>query len=541
MKMHAIREERLLVYAVLLISVAVLGSSAQAQLPEPDIYIIPDQLSAESSFVMVADPGSVDGPVRIVWVSGEGYGLFPYINEKYMCYFSDTDENAICGPSPFRVPTTPGYPYMMDVSSFDSGGDNGTTATHIEVGGLKLDPRVSVSSNGNAMMVVYVSGGNADSVRYRVYDSSFSAITSSYQSLSLIPESGAFNGSVSLGTGVYYIAFKANSTTDFGGGIYRVNTGGSSGTSYGILTAESLDIEMFVDEGAYPTVPVNKRITNGLNQTFTGVSIDLPATEPIDIRSYIRISPSNSTIFPNSFVYYNVSFIKAIDRGMDIYTTAIIKSGTSELGTIPVRVKLSVRGSTTSDCSNLPDREKCLGGLCCSGVCRDGADCCSSTDCLSGTCDSNYRCTTDALSCSSGLCRISCYSGEEASGETCTTSGGSQGICCVAAANECEGETDGTSCSGGYVCYFEQCVECYEDDNCLSGYECSTANTCIEITVPEPEFDLFTIILIIAVIAAAGVGAFIFLKKFRKKASAEDEFEKDKDDEEEAFDEDEFY
>ena len=48
-----------LVFAVFL-SLAAAGAAA-AQLPEPYVTLIPDQISAGSSFAIVADPGEVTG------------------------------------------------------------------------------------------------------------------------------------------------------------------------------------------------------------------------------------------------------------------------------------------------------------------------------------------------------------------------------------------------------------------------------------------------------------------------------------------------
>ncbi len=512
---------------------------ASAQLPAPEVRFIPDQLSAGSSFAMVADPGEVAGPVRVNWVTGEGYGLFPYVDGKYMCYFSETDPNAFCGPSPFRLPSTEGYPYLVDINTIDIEGKQGNTSLNVEVGGLKLDPRVTVNSQNRATMVVYVIGGIADSVTYRVYDSSFSPVTS-YRPLSLIPQNLAFNGSVSLGIGKFYIAFKANSSEDFGGGIYMVDTTGGStgGVSYGVLQAESLNIEMFADEGTVPDIRVNKMITNTLNQTFSGVTISVPSTSPVDIRDYLRFTPSNSTILPNSMIYYNVSFRRAIDTGMDINTNAEIYSGGSILGSIPIRLKLSVRGSASSDCTSSSDGEKCLGGLCCDGVCRQGADCCSSLDCTTGTC-LGYECVVSDTECIEGTCRASCYTGEEATTEQCTNNG-ITGVCCVEV-NECEGLADGTPCSSG-VCCNGFCEECCDDADCLSGYEC-IAGSCFETSAPSGGIDIITIILIIAIIGGAAFGVWYYLTKIKKKSSEkeEEDFEKDKKDEEELFDEEEFY
>jgi hypothetical protein len=531
------------VFALMLIP-ALLANTAGAQLPRPDVEFIPEQISAGSSFVIIADPG-IEGSLRITWVSGEGYGLLPYTNAMYMCYFSETDEDSLCGPSPFRLASTPGFPYLMDVSTFDSEGNQGNTTIDVDVGGLKINPIITVGGSGRITMVACVLGGMADSVTYKVYGSDFTPVTSSYHDMTLIPENACYNASVDLGKGTYYIAFKADSADDFGGGIEKVSTGSVTTTTDYTLEAEKIDVEMFVDEGTIPAIPVNKKITNTENQAFDDLSIVLPVTSPINIRGYISARLTNTTISPNGFLYYNVSFIRAITSGMDINTEADIMSGTDVLGKIPIRLKISVQGGGGSvDCTGLYDGAKCLGGICCLSVCRAYAECCSDSDCGTGeTCGTDYRCSSGVIDkfCSSGTCRTgltSCPSGQTETGSC--ASGGSIGICCLEE-DECSGKADMESCySGNGVCCDEECIEygecCGLDSQCGSGKEC-IGNYCSVKENGGEGFD-FTLVLVIAVIALAGVGVWWYLTKYKKKGSSGEEELKEGD---EVFDEEEFY
>lgn len=532
---------RVFVYAVLLVLFQ--ASQAQAQLPDPSVMFIPDKLSAESSFVMIADPGSVGGSVRMNWVVGGGFGNLPYINGKYMCYFSDTDYMSTCGPSPFRFPTMEGYPEAMDVSTFDSQGNEGNTTIEVEIGGLKIVPDITVDfDSGTANMLVYTSPSLAESIQYRVYDSQFSPKTP-YASLKRMAGGiPYFNGSVELDPGVYYIAFKASKEEDFGGGIIRVNMGGGENGG-GVLQAEALDINVVVVEGSSPPIPY-KRIANPLNQSFTGVSISLPS----GLGQYLSITISNSTINPYETVYYTVSVV-GVTTSMDIDAEAEIKSGEDAvLGTIPIKMKISYVGGATEDCTGRPDLTRCLGGICCSGACLVDANCCSDTDCQAGeSCSpTTYRCLSGSdVPCTIGTCRtdaLSCPSGQEEVG-SCMISGVS-GICCSqAAVNECEGMSNTTSCNDGDgVCCDEDCKsfgECCVDSDCDIGEECSF-NSCYAATNGEGGFDILSLVIIVALLGAAAFFAWWFLTK-KKKKTEEEEFEESKEEEDVLEGEEEFY
>ncbi|MCK4714231.1 MAG: hypothetical protein KAT35_01545, partial [Candidatus Aenigmarchaeota archaeon] len=257
---------------------------------------------------------------------------------------------------------------------------------------------------------------------------------------------------------------------------------------------------------------------------------------------------TNTTISPNGFLYYNVSFTRVITSGMDINTEADIRSGTEVLGKIPIRLKISVKGAGVSvDCTELYDGADCMGGICCLGVCRAHAECCPSTasiDCGTGkTCGVDYKCSSGIPNeyCSSGsTCRTGltdCPSGETKTG-TCAT-GGSIGICCEEE-DECSGKADMESCySGDGVCCSGECQYwqcCGLDSECGAGKECRS-NFCYDKENGGEEFD-FTLILIIAVIALAGVGVWWYLTKYKKKGSSGEEELKEGD---EVFDEEEFY
>jgi hypothetical protein len=528
-----------LVYAILFLSALALAASpGLAQLPSPTVTFIPDMISANSSFVMKANPGSVTGPVRVTWIMYEAnaLGSLPYTDGMYACYFSDTDEESTCGPVPFRYSTAElGTEYSIEINVTDAQGSMGSLSMTKEVGGIIIEPEVTV--NGSTLNMLVLVNKHVDYVSYKVFDSTFGQLTTQYANLERVEISPWYRGSVDVEPGVYYIAFKAESSGDFGGGIVRVDTAGG-GTGYGgVLQADSIDMDVLFQAGSPPTLPSKRICSMDSLNTYTDVTVSLPQ----QFRSYISITPNNSTIRNGSCIYYTIG-LSSVTSAMDITTTADILSNGTKKGEIPIRLNISyVGGSGLPDCSQLSDGSDCLGGICCSGTCQKKAECCADSDCTSGSCVS-YRCSEAGpvdRYCTTGTCMtdvVSCPDGQEETG-TCT-SGGVPGICC-AVAGECSGQADSTPCTGG-VCCSGECVECCTDADCLEGYECDVFNECeLKATPPPLEIDFVLIGLIAALAAAGGLAAWWFLKK--RKKSPEEEFEEESKKEGDVFEEEEFY
>ncbi|MFH1364905.1 MAG: hypothetical protein ABIH52_04630, partial [Candidatus Aenigmatarchaeota archaeon] len=488
----------------------------------------------------------VEESVRIMWVTGTGTSGFvslPYVDERYMCYFSDSDPDSICGPVPFRESIPGGMTLKTTIDVFDKYDNNANKTVSVEVGGIKLTPEVTFNDD-NVTMLVYVEPATDSSVTYKILDSNFEDVTSGYIPLKRITGTPYFSGHVDLDPAVYYIAFQAESTTDFGGGIIKADmlSGGDIVTS-GVLQADPIDLEIMVSEGSQPSLPTNKRICNTHDTlTFTGVTVSLPT----GFSNHISITPASSEIKNDSCVFYTIS-LSGISQSLDIDTIAELRSNGTKYGELPIKMKISYAGSTSvTDCSGLSDGTNCLGGICCSGTCQR-IECCTSSDCTSGTCSSN-RCSSGGTDtyCTVGTCVTSaftCPDGQEETGSC--TSGGSSGICCATSGtvDECYDKYDLEECSSG-ICCSGECLEtigtdCCTDFDCIGDQTCDTNNLCIGGGGGGGEgFDM-TLIIIIAVIAiGAGIGIYFFFIKKKGKSSS-DEFEDKKDDD--VFDEEEFY
>ncbi|HLD77600.1 MAG TPA: hypothetical protein VJB16_01090, partial [archaeon] len=122
------------VAAALLFLVAIAGIAAGAgsagavlTLPANQVTFIPDKLAGNGSFLMEVAPGIAGA--RVSWLipaAGEtGYGQVPKQGSRWFCYFSNSDNESTCGPTPFSLSTLGFDPYEVQINATtasDSGG-----------------------------------------------------------------------------------------------------------------------------------------------------------------------------------------------------------------------------------------------------------------------------------------------------------------------------------------------------------------------------------------------------------------------------------
>lgn len=526
--------------ALIALSLALVSVPGLASAEDIDLTFIPEQISANSGFLMVADTDASDQALRITWLVGgieNGYGLLPRAGDAWACYFSSTDSRSTCGPTPFIYSTEDyGIPYELEVSMVNGSEILGNTSAEVTVGGIALNSEVNIDyETGDVNMFVYPVNGFPDSVYYAVYKEDLSSLTG-YRALTKDTKTNYWTGSVTLNEETYYIAFKGNSSEDFGGGVVRVSLAEDEAVQSGSCTVENIDISVLIDSGDEYSRSGYK-ITSLVNQTITGIYAQVPS----DLDPYIDIVFANSTIYPYSSVYYTAVF-KNLDTGLSAATSIPVYSGGgTKLATISLKAQISVKDAGGADysCTGKSDGTDCIGGICCDGSCKKKAECCDAEDCdLGESCVSN-RCTSSSTSCPSGSsCRVGAVDcGSDIYVTTC-----SGGVCCKSSSssNECDGETDGTYCSGG-ICCSESCIE---DAECCASYQCDDGYTCksYECVASSSGFDIINLFVIILVIVIAGLGAYgayYYFTKIRKKKDGEEEEEKKED--EDIFSDEDFY
>lgn len=532
---------------------------ASAQLPDPTVTFIPDEISANSSFLMVVDP-NVEGSIRASWIVYEGpgtpYGQVPKIGDKHVCYFSSTDSKSTCGPSPFALPDF--SPYTLEINTSDSDGNVGGESISKEVGNRELRPLITTNFENRMVYInLWVSPGDSlTGVTYETYYAeNITTVSGKSGILTYHDQSGAYRKNITLGTGEYYIAFVASTSVgEYGGGVQRVEMAsgtGDNGNGEDYLDIDPVSLNILTEIGK-KYEKSNFKITNLRDMELSPLSVSIPETSPVDINDYLTIRLSSANLSAFGSMYYSV-VLDNLDGSMNIQTEASITSNGTTLGYIPIDISVSIKGNESPDitsCEDKDDMDYCYGGICCNEICRTESNCCDDSDCASDEECTSYNCVPEGtppnpdIPCTSGTCRTgldTCPSGQTRTG-TCRQSG-VDGICCEAqVTDECEGEVDGTYCNSfNGVCCGEECIDgdCCTDADCINAGDQCLYNETWDAWYCTPsggfEFDI-TIPIIIVVVILVAVLAWYLLKKRKGGKGLEEEFEEGT----EEFDE-EFY
>ncbi len=179
-----------------------------------DVHYFPYEayLSPNSSLGMKVVPDTYQKPYRITWsvvgIGSRGIGSFNIMDGKGYCYFSNEDENASCGPSPFtetgehqiliNVVTPSGVINMSDTINI-SNVFVSTGLTNLVDNTLKIKAEVF---EGQYRQADY-------SVSYAVLDREFNALTS-YKPVSYDENRSLYMGEHTFqSSGEYYVMIRA--------------------------------------------------------------------------------------------------------------------------------------------------------------------------------------------------------------------------------------------------------------------------------------------------------------------------------------------
>ncbi len=513
---------------------------ASAVLPDPDVTFIPDEISVNSSFLLVVDP-NVNESVRVNWLAYGAMmepvaGQIPKIGDNWVCYFSNTDTKSTCGPNPFLLSNIGGPPHTLEVNTTDSSLDTGGEILDVYVGSIVLTSKINTDIEKKiAYIKVYPKPDIVTGISYETYyANNLSLVPNKDGNLVYDNDVGGYIDNITLDLGEYYIAFSAPTVgSDYGGSVVSVDMRlgiGNGDGEMGYVDVDPVSLNILINKNQ-KYEKSNYRITNLRNNTLTSLTVNIPVTEPIDVNDYLDIDLSNTTLGPRESMFFSV-ILEYVESSMEISTQAQLKSNNTLIGYIPIDIKVSVKNesiSTAMTCDDKSDMSYCYGGICCDEVCMEKSNCCGDDDCATDEECDNYVCVKSEgplpnITCSTGTCRlgVSCPGGETPTGSVCRLND-VNGICCEIEVNECEGELNGTGCTGG-VCCDEVCEtgECCDDLDCDAGYTC-TYNYCVEMEV-QP-FD-FTLLLVIVIIVVAIVGVWFYLKKYKKGGEGlEEEFE----------------
>ncbi len=191
----------LLLFFALSFSVSAVPVSAQT----PDVTIFPMQklVSVDSSFLVKVDPKTTEKPIRITWsvydTGNEGIGSLPIVDGKGLCYFSNDDGNATCGPSPFsKIGETEFYVYVITPTQTTN------KTTPLNVSSLTIPTKDVNRVDNTVYMYFYM--GEKDLMKYTIYKEDLT-IYQSDRPLEYDLADGRYEGNITLNAGVYYFAF----------------------------------------------------------------------------------------------------------------------------------------------------------------------------------------------------------------------------------------------------------------------------------------------------------------------------------------------
>jgi hypothetical protein len=318
--------------------------SAALALPTPNVEFIPDMISENGSFLMIVDPMVHDKSIRVTWkVPGfldTNIGLLPREGDKWICYFSNDDKDATCGPTPFSASWDQ---YDILIESVDSGGETGNKSfDNFEVGAIKLTPQLT-PFGGSVDMIVFPSGGLPKEVLYAVYDSSFKKKID-YTLLSRDPATGYFTGRANLGVpGTYYFAFKTDDqSASFGGGLIRQDVGVGTGLISGSVEADPVILNLLLNKTqVYRNI--NNQIKNIGSKNLTGLSVVVDSK----IANMVSIQLEKKTLRAGESGYFTVK-LENVNNRIDVATFANVTSNGSVVGQIFLNLNISVLGECTS-------------------------------------------------------------------------------------------------------------------------------------------------------------------------------------------------
>ncbi len=337
---------------LLIIAIFILFISPAKALSPPEIRFIPDRFSANSSFLAIVEHTENES-IRVEWTlvyPYDSFGLFPRVGDRFVCYFSNTDYESTCGPSPFPDTAT----YTFKINSTNQYDEKSGIEIGIDVGGIKLNRQVDVVDE-NVYITVWPIGGPVSGVMYEAYYAdSITTVPGKSGALTYDPVNFRYTANITLDPDEYYLALSATGTDDFGGDLVKVAIAGGAppgcpecptdgdGVSYIEVNGVSLDV--LLAEGAdfeYRNLAVSN-ITNLGSETLTDLSVRIDSS----LTSYLSVELDSDELEPNATMSYTVR-LNNIQSGMDITTNAELLSGSDVLKEIPISLRVSIiRGDT---------------------------------------------------------------------------------------------------------------------------------------------------------------------------------------------------
>lgn len=323
-------------------------------LATPNITFIPSEFSANSSLILIVDPGQVSEPVSIMWscpecvflrhgLPEEGMGSVPRVGDKWYCYFSNTDNASNCGPVPFTATTYSFSPYNFIVSSMDRYGEIRKRNITLNTGGVGLTINTSIS--GNTVEMTVWADTSVSGVYYTVYSAdTVEPVPGMSGSLSYYIPIRGYTGNVTLEHEDYFIEFRANAVIggDFGGELVKVPL-----KQPGVVLPDGVvEVKDIVIEPVILDIMINRNqefeqsgfeITNLGNVTIRNLSVSVPG----HLVDYLEVDLASDTLSPGGHIFFTVT-LKNVQNAMWISTNVNLTSNNTFIKYMPVNITVSV-------------------------------------------------------------------------------------------------------------------------------------------------------------------------------------------------------
>lgn len=324
----------------------------------PSVTFIPEKVSINGAFIMMADPhASQTDSLVVTWgLNGPSsmeinrQGSFPRSGSKYVCYFSNTDNESTCGPSPFKSPSSV-PPRSFSVFAVNQDNTTGIAAANISVGGIQITPSI-FATNGRNISIRW-STACASTLKYNVY---YAANYSEVGLAGVAQYSGdGYFVDIPTGSGDYFISLKIDApscTGEFGGTVlhYEIPESG--------IYAGGWPVNLAVDTASFEVL-----LNKGQNYQRTGFSItnvgnnaigNLSVATPTDYSKFLSVTLANDSIAPNGTIFYTV-VIGSAQHTMEINTKVNVTSNDIVIGQIPIRINVSIvnecEGAVPTSCT----------------------------------------------------------------------------------------------------------------------------------------------------------------------------------------------
>ncbi len=344
---------RHVVLAVFSLMFLVILTPAVPALATPNVTFIPDDFSANSSLIVIVDPGKVSESLIITWtcpecgfyrdyLPGTDRGSIPKVGDKWYCYFSNTDNTSNCGPVPFTVTTYGSSPYSFIVYSLNQYGETRNKSITLHTGGVELTINTTIS--GKTVEMTVWADTSVSGVSYAVYSAdTVEAVPGKSGSLSYFSPNRAYIGNVTLDYEDYFIEFRADAPGgNFGGELVRIPL-----KQPGVVLPDGVvEVEDIVVEPVVLDILINRNqrfeqsgfeITNLGNVTIRNLSVEVPE----NLSYYLSVDLAQDTLGPGGRVFFTV-VLENIQNAMGINTNVNLTSNNTFIKYIPVNITVSV-------------------------------------------------------------------------------------------------------------------------------------------------------------------------------------------------------